>query len=163
MILTKLFRIYGYIFVRPRRYLFSQMCWNSELRVLLTKDDYFGWRFPNIHWWILYKTVFKFCKWLNWDAWRPVCRLEKKIFEHRLIISRIIQRIGAISGFECYHCGSPRGCQVELSDPDCENGKYFKLEKTWEVFTGEYTDYRFSGTTTCPRCGYQQYYEDGSA
>lgn len=82
------------------------------------------------------------------------------------LIARVIKRIGAttagftILGGECFHCASPDGDQVELSQD--ETGKVFKLERTWESYSQDGTDYRFCGTTICPRCGYRSYYEDGS-
>jgi hypothetical protein len=120
---------------------------------------------PNIHWWILYKTVFKFFKWLNYDAWRPFCKWGRIRLTFPLI-ARIIQRIGqttagyAISGGECFHCSSEKGAPVDLSND--ETGIKFILEREWSEGTENGTDYRFCGTTICPVCGYKRYYEDGS-
>jgi len=78
----------------------------------------------------------------------------------------VVHRIGAttagyaISGGECYHCSSPEGCQVDLSED--ETGTTFILEKTWSEGTQDGTDYRFRGVTICPKCGYRAGYEDGS-
>lgn len=120
---------------------------------------------PNLHWVLAYHTVFAFFKWLYWRGWRPLCRWgeQRETFPW---YARLVYRIGAttagaaISGGECWHCASPRGCPVELSGD--ETGTTFLLERTWVSSTWDGNDYRFSGTTICPVCGYQQYYEDGS-
>jgi len=171
-----IFYIYGWIFVRPRRWLFNEMHWASVgLNWKIIPNYYYrgNWfsriKWPNPHWYFLYKTVYTFFRWLSWDAWTPIARWENRKFGRRLFLSKIIKRIGETTAryqvyTECYHCAWPDGNPTELSDQDGKfGGDYFKLEKTWEVFTGEYTDYRFRGITTCPRCGYQQEYEDGSA
>ena len=165
----RFFKIYGYIFVRPRRYLFGNMGWNSDLRPLPVKHEYFGWRLPNWHWWILYKTVFRFFKWLYWDGCIRVSRWEKRWFKGRTNLYGIIRRIGAttagcaIMGGECYHCAFPGGSPVELSDPDGEYGEeYFELTDSGTSSTPEGVDHWFRGITTCPRCGYKQEYGDGS-
>ena len=135
------------------------------LRLMPEKHEWRGWEYPNLHWWILYHTVFNFCCWLNYDAWRPLCKWDRVLI-HKPLIAKIIHRIGqttagfVIGGGECFHCGSPEGCQVELSND--ESGQFFKLKDTWSVGTMDGTDHRFSGTTICPKCGYQGYYEDGS-
>lgn len=163
-----LYRANGYVFVRPRRCFFWKMVANTKLRLLPEKRywDEGKWTLPNIHWWVLYKTVFRFFSWLYWDAWRYFCAYKNGRFENKPLIARVIQRIGsttagyAISGGECYHCASPDGCQAELSQD--ETGTTFKLEKTWSVSNQDGTDHRFSGITICPKCGYESEYEDGS-
>lgn len=161
------FKLYGWVFIRPIRWFFGQMVRNTSLRLLPEKDDCWGcWRMPNMHWWALYKTVFKFYKWLYWDAWRVFCDWTGGYRRTYPLIARIIYKIGAttsgysISGGQCYHCGSEHGNPTELSDDD--TGKYFKLLATWTVGTLDGTDHRFRGITTCPICGYKQEYEDGS-
>lgn len=156
----------SYLFVRPRRWFFHKMlCDSFGIRWWFEKDWY-GTSYPNIHWWILYKTVWKFFRWLNNDAWRYFCTWEDGWLKHKPLISKIIHRIGQTtvgertSGGECYHCGAIEGCQVELSQD--ETGKFFVLEKSWSVGTMDGTDYRFCGITICPKCGYKSYYEDGS-
>jgi len=157
--------ILGWIFVRPRRWFFHRMIWCTDLQLVPRYISYLGWSWPNLHWWLLYKTVFKLFKWLNYDAWRPLCTWEPHL-KHQPWYAKLIQRIGqttagfAISGGECYHCASQDGCPVWLSDD--EAGKTFINIKTWTTGTPDGTDYRFSGTTICPKCGYRQYYEDGS-
>lgn len=160
-----LFYIYGWIFVRPRRWLFGRMLLGSFGLRLMPEKRCYGWSYPNLHWWILYHTIFNFFCWLYWDAWRPFCKWDGVLI-HKPLIAKIIHRIGAttagfaINGFECFHCGCPEGCQVELSND--ESGQFFKLKDKWSVVTINGTDHRFSGTTICPKCGYQGYYEDGS-
>ena len=164
--MKKLRWLYGWIFVRPRRWFFWKMICASCPQWKIEKHPYYGWSFPNIHWHVLYKTVFKFFKWLYWDAWRPFCDWTGGYRRTYPLIARIIHRIGAttagyaISGGECYHCASENGDQLELSDD--ESGKTFKLERAWTSATQDGTDHRFCGTTICPDCGYEQYYEDGS-
>lgn len=157
--------IYGWLFVRPRRWLFHRMVWATSPR-WLPRKGYSGWEWPNIHWWILYLTVFQFFHWLEDRAWHPFCTWKDRRLEHKSLIARIIHRIGQttagerIHGMECYHCGSPDGCQVDLADDD--TGMTFILDRRWTVGTQDGTDHRFCGTTICPRCGYREYYEDGS-
>jgi hypothetical protein len=124
------------------------------------------WKLPNIHWWILYNTIFKFFKWLYYEAWRVFCDWTGGYRRTFPLIARIIQRIGSttagyvIIGGECYHCASREGCQYDLSED--ETGENFKLINTWTVGTEYGTDYRFCGITICPKCGHQSEYEDGS-
>jgi hypothetical protein len=158
--------LHGWLFVRPRRWFFWKMCWVHRPILLPRKDECFGWLWPNVHWWVLDRTIFRLCKWMYWDAWRPFCRWENGWLSHKPWYAKVIQRIGAttagfaISGGECFHCASPEGDQVDLSDD--ETGTTFKLERTWTCQTQDGTDHRFSGTTICPKCGYEAYYEDGS-
>lgn len=160
------FCIYGWIVIRPIRWLFWKMACNTSLRLLPERDWDNRWRLPNIHWWILYKTVFKFFKWIYYDAWRPFCDWTGGYRRSYPLIARIIHTIGkttagfTISGGQCYHCGSEEGCPVDLSCDD--TGKYFKLLETWKVSTMDGVDYRFRGITICPKCGYEEEYEDGS-
>lgn len=158
----------GWIVVRPVRWFFWRMMWASVgLRTLPERDEFSKkWRYPNPHWWFLYKTVFKFCKWLYLDGWRPFCKWSDRGRKSYPLIARIIHKIGrttagqTIMSSECSHCGSEDGCQVDLADD--ETGTTFKLERTWSDATMEGTDHRFCGTTICPKCGYEAYYEDGS-
>lgn len=163
--LKKIYYLYGWIFVRPRRKLFKKMICNSYLRIIPEKDS-LGWHLPNLHWWLLYVSVFKFFKWLDWRAWRYLCTYENGWLKRKPMIAKIIDRIGAttagyvISGDECFHCSHPAGCQAELLGDG--TGVNFILEKSWTVGTMDGTDYRFCGITICPICGYRDYYEDGS-
>ncbi len=166
----KIVRIYGWVFVRPRRWLFWRMVAKGSfgLRLIPRKREYigFGRDYPNLHWWILYKTIFNLFSWMYWDAWRLFCDWTGGYRRSYPLIARIIHRIGAttsgyvISGGECFHCASERGCEVDLSED--ETGVYFKLEKTWSEGTMDGTDHRFCGTTICPDCGLESYYEAGS-
>jgi hypothetical protein len=145
---------------------------NTELRPWFYKEEWSKkLRYPNLHWWILYKTVFKFCKWLRYRAWRPFCNWSVtsnnySVLMHISFVGAIIKRIGqttagfAIFGGECFHCGSERGDQVELSMD--ETGKKFILEGTQDVGTENGVDHQFWGTTICPTCGYRDQYSDGS-
>ena len=157
----------GWILVRPRRWMFWKMAGTAYgPRWFFKKDEYFGWQWPNFYWWFLYKTVFNFCKWLHYDAWRPFCDWSGGYRRTYPLIARVIHKVGsttagyAISGGECYHCGAEGGCQVDLSED--ETGETFKLIDTWTECTQDGTDYRFKGITICPVCGYESEYEDGS-
>jgi hypothetical protein len=158
--------ILGFIFVRPRRWLFRNMVRSTKIRWGFDRTWDNRILMPNIHWWILYKTVFNFFKWLDYDAWRPLCKWGDRYRLTYPWYAHLIQRIGettagyAISGFECFHCGSPDGCQVELSND--ESGEFFTLLDTWTDSTQDGIDYRFKGITICPKCGYRSEYECGS-
>jgi hypothetical protein len=164
--MEKLFYIYGWIFVRPRRWFFWQMIRASYLKWKFTKDwdNEISW--PNIHWWLLYMTIFKFFKWVYYEGWRPFCDWTGGYRRTFPWIARVIHKIGqttagyAISGNECFHCGSDAGCQGDLSDD--ETGRYFKITDAGISSTPNGTDHWFMGITTCPKCGYQSEYSDGS-
>jgi hypothetical protein len=156
----------AFLTVRPRRWLFRRMACNYQLILFPRKEEYWGWTWPNLHWWALYWTVFKFFKWLNYDAWRYFCRWENGWRVTMPPIARIIQRVGqttagcVISGGECWHCASKEGCPVDLSQD--ETGKTFILDRTWTCATEDGTDHRFEGRTICPKCGYVAHYSEGS-
>jgi hypothetical protein len=159
------FKIYGWLVIRPIRWFFWKMICNTALCVV-PKREWGQWRLPNIHWWLLYKTIFKFFKWLNYDAWRPFCDWTGGWRQSYPLPARVIHTIGkttagyAISGGQCYHCGSEEGDPVTLSEDD--TGEYFELLETWKESTMDGIDYRFRGITTCPKCGFKEEYEDGS-
>lgn len=158
--------ILGWVLVRPRRWFFWNMISSStpQWRSELTFDG--RWHGPNIHWWILYKTVFKFFKWLNYEGWRPLCKWSPTCLIHKPWYAELVHRIGettagaAISGGECYHCASKEGDQVDLAYD--ETGTHFVDVESWTVGTQDGTDHRFSGITICPKCGFRSEYEDGS-
>jgi hypothetical protein len=162
----KLMYIYGWIFVRPRRWFFRKLICSSYIKWLPKRLWSGYWLIPNLHWYVMYRTIFKFCKWLHYEAWRPFCKSENGWITYKPLISEIIHKVGkttagfAISGGECFHCGSERGDPVDLSSD--ETGRTFILERAWTCATQDGTDHRFCGTTCCPVCGYKHYYEDGS-
>jgi hypothetical protein len=164
--MKRLRHLLGWLLVRPRRWLFANMVFNCYLRLWPRHDSYLGWSLPNLHWWLLYKTVFRFCSWLQWGARDKLCVWKDGRLSHEPWYARALRRIGkttagyAVSGGECYHCASEAGCQVELSSD--ETGTTFILERQWTTASECGTDYRFSGTTICPKCGHRQYFEDGS-
>jgi len=165
---TTLFYWYGWIFVRPRRWFFGRMLGRGSfgLRLLPKREEYWGWRWPNLHWWLLYKTIFNFCSWLSWDGWRPFCDWTGGYRRTFPWIARMIKRLGETTagvhchGCECWHCGAEDCDQCTLSDD--ETGTTFILEETWTEGTQEGTDHRFRGITICPKCGYRAEYQDGS-
>ncbi len=172
--------VYGWVFVRPRRWLFHRMIcatspqWLPKRSVFFEVDPecrgYRAWDWPNIHWWLLYLTVFKFFSWVYWSGWRHFARREYmkdgRVWIKPTRLSNFVRWFGrttagfCISGNECFHCGSERGDQVDLSDDD--TGTTFILEGTADCPSEDGTDHRFWGTTICPVCGYRAHYEDGS-
>lgn len=145
--------IRGFIIIKPIRYLFWKMITNTEPRLL------------NIHWWLLYETVFKFFKWVYWDAWRMFCNWEGGWRRTYPLTARMIHSIGkitagyAICGGGCYHCGSEYGDPVLLSEEESEN---CKIIETGVSATQNGTDYWFIAETICPMCGYKDEHRDGS-
>jgi len=90
----KFFYILGWLFVRPRRWFFWKMIANTYPRWFPKYDEFWQkWKFPNIHWWVLYKTIFRFFRWMHYDAWRPFCKWGRIRLTYPLI-GRIIHRIG---------------------------------------------------------------------
>lgn len=165
--MTFIYQLRGWLLIKPLRWAFHRMiCTSYGFRIVPRKDEFWGWQMPNIHWWILYKTVFRFFLWLDLEAWRYFCDWTGGWRQTYPLIARIIHKVGkstagyVISGGECYHCAADEGCQVELSQD--ETGKAFKLIESWSEGTQDGTDHRFRGITTCPKCGYQSEYEDGS-
>jgi hypothetical protein len=146
------------VFVRPLRWLFWKMCWASHPRWRFDRLYPGGpMRYPNIHWYVLYVTVFRFCAWLYWDAWRAFAVWKDRGEGYRWLrrhtwLSRMIQTIGrgtagyTISGGSCPHCGSREGDPVELSQSD----DYFELLETWASSTMDGTDHRFRGLRLVP-------------
>ena len=163
-----LFYIYGWIFVRPRRWLFWKMISNGSfgIRWFPYKYEYWGWRYPNVHWWILYKTIFKFFSWLFLEGWRPFCDWTGGYRRTYPWMARFIHWIGrttagnAIYYQECYHCGFEAGDPVYLSED--ETGTTFILTDCGTSCTPDGTDHWFNGITICPKCGFKQEYSDGS-
>lgn len=121
---------------------------------------------PNLHWWIAYKTIFAFFRWLYWDGWRPLCKWGQRSLETIPRYAQLVKKIGqttagaAINGGECYHCASDEGDPVDLCAD--ETGATFILEATGTSATMDGTDHWFRGTTICPKCGFRQGYSDGS-
>ncbi len=159
---------YGWLFIRPRRWVFNKMGWASTgLRWKPEKDWNNKWIWPNPHWWILYKTVYKFCKWLEWDGWRPFAVWGEHRLKKHTFISKFLKWIGeTTTGYyyrECYHCAAKGCAPVELSNGEPENEDYFILKDSGSSYIpGEGTDHWFHGITICPKCGYRQEYGDGS-
>ena len=158
---------YGWAFVRPRRWAFSRMVWSYRPIWWFRRHEWSGLEWPNIHWWILYCTVFRFCEWLHWRAWHAFCRHDERGYVKPIpLVAKVLRRIGettsgwAVSGGECFHCASRDGNPVELSDDD--TGTTFILEDSGTCSTDMGTDHWFRGTTICPKCGYRQEYGDGS-
>ena len=158
--------LFGWVCVRPRRWFFGQMIRAAYPRWKIKKHEYFGWEFPNIHWWLLYVSVFRFFKWLNYEAWRPFCDWTDGRRRSYPLVARAIHRVGAttagyaIAGGECFHCACIGGDPVDLSEDD--TGATFILCGTESVGTQDGTDHRFWGNTICPNCGYMQDYSDSS-
>lgn len=157
--------IYGWIFVRPRRWFFKNLLWNHSLRLWPKKEgDYWCW--PNLHWVVLYRLLWPFFKWLYYEAWRSFCKWENGFRSSYPWIARLIHWIGRttvgnhISCVECWHCGFEVGNQVDLADD--ESGTTFILKDSGSFGTQDGTCYWFNGITICPICGYKSYYEDSN-
>jgi len=156
---------FGWVIIRPLRKLSHWTAKGSFGLRILPKKSFWGWQLPNIHYWILYKTLGKFFLWLKWDGWRPFCDWTGGYRRSYPLIARIIHKIGTtmswgFHGGECYHCANEEGDQVNLADDD--TGTTFKLLEAWDSATENGTDHRFKGITICPYCGYEDEYEDGS-
>lgn len=172
----------AFLTVRPRRWFFRRCisygcgdtiwwprmaephdCWHWTYDREKTTWEMIQW--PNVHWVMAYRIVFRFFKWLNYKAWRHLCQWNRVRLTYPWY-ARLVHRIGkttagcVISGGECWHCGSEDGDPVELSQD--EDGVTFILDRSWQIPTMDGTDYRFCGHTICPKCGYRDYYEDGS-
>lgn len=159
-ILQTIMYVYGWLFVRPRRWVFYKMACNSSIRWLPGRDVFDNWRLPNIHWWLLYHTVFSFFKWLSWSAWCRLCVYENGRRKTFPWYARFVKWFGdttagmACSGFgECYHCG-------------CEAGDYGSLEPI--EYTNKHTYMTDYGTgngwtekVACPVCGYVSWHDNG--
>lgn len=158
-------KAYGWVFYRHLKRWFRKMVRASEPKWKFEKTCYGYLIWPNIWWWLLYRTVFKFCKGCYWDYWRPFCKWDKVLI-HKPWYARFIHWFGsytagmAISGGRCEHCGSEKGDPVDLSGD--ETGNTFELKGTQTVGTQEGTDHQFWGITICPCCGYRAEYSDGS-
>ena len=156
----------AWVLIRPRRWAFHRMMWHD--RPLGFRRRWDGrLLLPNCGWWLLHLTLWRFFRWLYWDGWRPLCRWGERQRLTYPWYAQVVHRVGAttaghaLSGSgECYHCAHPDGCAVELSDD--ETGRTFELEGQGVYPSQDGTDYRFWGTTICPRCGYRARYEDGS-
>lgn len=161
-----LYKSRGWIFIRPLRWFMWKISASSfGIRWKPERSWDGSWRMPNIHWWIMYKTVGKFFLWLKWDAWRVFCNWEGGWRRTFPLPARIIHRIGTVAcysfyGGTCYHCGSVDGEKSGLSED--ETGRFFKLTDSGTSYTPDGTDHWFRGITTCPRCGYQGEYGDSS-
>ena len=156
--------IYGWLFVRPRRWFFRKLISNYHLRLWPERCEFSGWSYPNLHWWVLYITIFKFFEWLNYDAWRPFCDWTGGFRRSCPLIARMIQRIGEttagihISSDECYHCASKEGNQLYLAD----NKETFEETNYGSYGTEDGTCHWWEGITTCPKCGYRSHFSDSS-
>jgi hypothetical protein len=166
-----LYKTWGWVFIRPLRWFTHRiMCASFGPRLLPERNQlwpHYGPCFyaPNLHWWLLYKTFGKFSLWLHWDAWRVFCDWTGGYRRTYPWPARAVHLIGKTlsypyNGGACYHCASEHGDPVELSDDD--TGKYFKLTDSGTESTPDGTNHWFKGITTCPKCGYQQEYGDGS-
>jgi len=163
------YKTIGWIFIRPVRWFFRNMATACYPRWLPRKNSmypYYGLKYsmPNIHWYVLYKTVFKFFSWLNWDAWRVFCNWEGGWRRTYPLPARIVHWIGqstagyAANGGRCYHCNSEDGNPGDL----VEDEKYFTVTDSGSNATMDGTDHWFKGIATCPKCGHKSEYGDSS-
>lgn len=164
-----IYQIRGWILIRPIRWFFGNISRAHSLRVWPERNEYYHkdyypykYHWPNIHWWIAYKTIGKFFLWLNWNGWRPFCDWTGGYRRTYPMIARIIHKIGKTCcwnfyGYECYHCAADEGDPSELVDADS-----FVLTDSGTSYTPEGTDHWFKGITTCPKCGYKAEFGDSS-
>jgi hypothetical protein len=155
--------LYGWMFIRPLRWMSRQSVRGSFGLRLKPEKSWDGWRGPNLHLWLWYKTYGKFFLWMEGYAWRNFCDWTGGSRRTYPLIARVIHKVGrtmsyGLRGGECFHCASEAGDQVELASGD----EHFKCIDSWTCSTQDGTDHRFRGITTCPRCGHQAEYEDGS-
>lgn len=164
----------GWVLVRPRRafvgacfrgaYLSGfrrELVWDGKTKKLVK-----GWRRTNLHLWLVRKAIFepmkRFAKTPTWKAhpsgdWKlRTQRWWVRPFGWAWEWANAWTDIR--EHFECYHCGSEEGAQGDLT----EYSDTFKNVRSWTSSTMDGNDYRFCGTTICPKCGYEDYYEDGS-
>ena len=166
-----IYQVRGWILIRPLRYLSR---WSARgsfgLRLMPRKNTmypYYGWRYnmPNVHYWLLYKTVGELSTWMKWDAWRVFCNWEGGWRRTFPLPARIVMKIGdtmsyAFHGGECFHCAAEEGDPHNLTED--ETGKYFELTDSGSNATEDGTDHWFRGITTCPKCGYKDEVQEGS-
>lgn len=157
--------IFGWIVIRPIRKI---MWWATKgsfgLR-LWPKKEWGEWKLPNLHYWVLYKTLGNFSTWLYWDAWRVFCDWTGGFRRTYPWPAKLVHSIGktlawCFYGGSCYHCGSFENDPSSLSED--ETGTSFKLTDSGTSQTYDGTDHWFRGITTCQKCGYQQEYGDSS-
>lgn len=166
-------KAYGWMVYRPIRWFFWKMVANSRLTPLISRQWSFDepkkvFKFTNFHWWILYKTVFKFFKWLYWYAWakfaiwsEPNARGARWLVSHTWL-SKFIQWVGSytaasvISGGRCRHCGNEEGDPVLLVD----SATYFELFDSGVNSTPDGMEGWFSGFTHCPCCHHVTEYHE---
>lgn len=160
-------RLVGWALYRPVRWFFWKMICNCTLRFKIERCEvgYMPTRYPNLHWWLLYKTVFKFFKWLNYYAWRVFCNWGGGYRRTFPPVARFVMWLGAvtagsvISGGRCRHCGHADGDPVTLSE---DEGEFFKLSDSGSYGTQDGTTHWFKGVCTCPRCGAETEYGDSN-
>ncbi|MEN6549973.1 MAG: hypothetical protein ABFE07_28350 [Armatimonadia bacterium] len=162
----RLWCLYGWLLVRPRRWAFRHMVFSERPRGFRR-----GWEgdliWPNYGWWLLYATVFRALSWFFWNGYWKLCPRDStgKVVRHPWY-ARALRRIAettagaAAHGGECWHCASKDGDPVDLNDDD--TGRTFILLDAGSTGTPDGTDHWFRGVTICPRCGYRQEYGDGS-
>lgn len=158
----------SWVLVRPRRWLFHRMVWASTVR-WVPRRAYSGGpiSWPNPHWWILYLTVFRAFRWLQWRGWRLLVKVDDRGCYGKIPwYARAVRRIGettagcATGGGECWHCASKDGDPVHLSED--ETGETFELLDSGPTWSDWGTGGWFRGITTCPRCGFRREYSDSS-
>lgn len=163
MIKRRLIYIYGWMFVRPRRFVVRKIAFPGSICVLPRRECGI-WFWPNVHWFILHKTIWPLLSWLYWDGWRWFCKWEDGYRSTYPLMARFVRWIGRTTAGvcispcqECFHCGFEAGNQVDLS-----TGTNFILEDSGESYSENGTSYWFRGTTICPVCGYTDSYEDST-
>lgn len=65
-----LWYLYGWVFIRPKRWFFQRLLSGSGKLRILPNKLYGKWRSPNILEWIGYRIIFRPLRWCFWNAIR---------------------------------------------------------------------------------------------
>lgn len=163
-------RLFGYLVYRPFRRFHWWMLRGAYLTKWFKKDE-FGtmmkgrtvYKWPNYFQHFMYKTVFKFEGYCQWDLWRKFAVWENGFRKEIKPLGKFIKWFGEIghgavcNGGRCSHCGFEKGDQVDLIDT-----QYFECVGTGTSWNDCGTSYDFWGWTTCPNCNTKFTYSDGS-
>lgn len=167
-----IYQIRGWVLIRPLRVL-SRACVKGSfgLRLKIRRNEFYipgyngRYEWPNLHYWLLYKTVGKFSTWLYFNGWRFLCDWTGGYRRTYPLPARILHKIGqtlsyGFYGNECFHCAADEGDPGNISEEP--NSIYFELTESGSNATEDGTDHWYRGITTCPKCGYKDTFSDSS-
>lgn len=162
----------GWILIRPIRIITRMGVRGSfGLRLKIRKNEFHikghngRYEWPNLHHWLIYKTVGKLSTWLYLQGWRPLCRWGKRGRETYPLAARIVHKIGQTLAYpyygnECFHCAADAGDPGNITDD--LNSKYVEIIASGSDATEDGTNHWFRCETTCPKCGYKDTFSDSS-